>query len=359
MRSPFIVGIMTAIVAAVMFGVSAPVIAWTSRTTGVLATACLLYAGAALIGIAARTRRPFTLTRADAPRLAAIAACGAVIAPALLVLGLHRTGALTASLLLNLEAVFTVVLAAVVRHELIARRVWVAVLAMAAGGAALALDAAARGTGGLLGAFAVVGATLAWALDNNLTQPLSERAPFDVVAVKAGLGATLTAVLALALGDAWPDLASTLVLLACGATAYGLSLALYILAQRRIGAARTGSVFAVAPFIGATVAWLAGERTLGMWAFASIPLFGFGVYLHLSEQHKHTHHHVAEDHEHVHRHDDGHHDHAHEPPVTGAHAHPHHHHATDHEHPHVHDHVHHAHGHDRDTATEPRCERTC
>jgi drug/metabolite transporter (DMT)-like permease len=344
-RSPFIIGIMTAIVAAVMFGVSAPVIAWASRATGVLATACLLYAGAAVIGIVARTRRPFTLTRVDAPRLAAIAACGAVIAPALLVLGLHRTGALTASLLLNLEAVFTVVLAAFVRHELIARRVWVAVIAMAAGGAALALDAAAHGTGGLIGAFAVVGATLAWALDNNLTQPLSGREPFDVVAVKAGLGATLTAALALVLGDAWPDLASTLVLLACGATAYGLSLALYILAQRRIGAARTGSVFALAPFIGALVAWLAGERTLGMWAFASIPLFGFGVYLHLSEQHRHTHHHAAEDHDHRHRHDDGHHDHAHAPPFTGEHAHPHHHHAADHEHPHVHDDVHHTHSH--------------
>jgi drug/metabolite transporter (DMT)-like permease len=263
----------------------------------------------------------------------------------LLVLGLHRTGALTASLLLNLEAVFTVVLAAFVRHELIARRVWVAVIAMAAGGAALALDAAAHGTGGLIGAFAVVGATLAWALDNNLTQPLSGREPFDVVAVKAGLGATLTAALALVLGDAWPDLASTLVLLACGATAYGLSLALYILAQRRIGAARTGSVFALAPFIGALVAWLAGERTLGMWAFASIPLFGFGVYLHLSEQHRHTHHHAAEDHDHRHRHDDGHHDHAHAPPFTGEHAHPHHHHAADHEHPHVHDDVHHTHSH--------------
>jgi drug/metabolite transporter (DMT)-like permease len=344
-RSPFVLGIMTAIVAAVMFGVSAPVIAWASRATGVLATACLLYAGAALIGIVARSRRAFTLGRGDAPRLLAIAASGAVIAPALLVLGLHRTGALTASLLLNLEAVFTVVLAAVIRHELIARRVWVAVIAMATGGAALALDAAARGTGGVIGACAVVGATLAWALDNNLTQPLSDREPFDVVAVKAGLGASLTALLALVLGDPWPDLASTLVLLACGATAYGLSLALYILAQRRIGAARTGSVFALAPFIGAWVAWVAGERTLGMWAFVSIPLFGFGVYLHLSEQHGHTHHHAAEDHDHRHRHDDGHHDHAHDPPVAGEHAHRHHHRATDHEHPHVHDDVHHAHSH--------------
>jgi drug/metabolite transporter (DMT)-like permease len=325
--------------------VSAPLIAWASRDTGVLATACLLYAGAALIGIVARTRRAFTLTRADLPRLAAIAAFGAVIAPALLVAGLHRTGALTASLLLNLEAVFTVVLAAVIRREVIAGRVWVAVALMATGGATVALDAAARGTGGVLGALAVAGATLAWALDNNLTQPLSSREPFDVVAAKASLGAALTGVAALATGEAWPELWRLVALLACGATAYGVSLALYILAQRRIGAARTGSVFALAPFIGAIVAWLAGERAFGVWALASLPLFALGVWLHLTEQHRHLHHHAVVAHDHVHRHDDGHHDHVHDPAIAGEHSHVHEHRAVDHDHPHVHDDVHHVHSH--------------
>ena len=343
--SPIVVGVTTAIVAAVMFGVSAPLIGWASRDTGVLATACLLYAGAALIGGVARTRRAFTLQRADLPRLAAIAVCGAVIAPALLVFGLHRSGALTASLLLNLEAVFTVVLAALIRREVIAGRVWVAVTLMAAGGAALALDAAARGTGGVLGALAVVGATLAWAIDNNLTQPLSSREPFDVVAAKASLGATLTGAAAVVTGEAWPELSHLVALLACGATAYGLSLALYILAQRRIGAARTGSVFALAPFIGATVAWIAGERAFGVWALASLPLFALGVWLHLTEQHRDLHHHPVIGHVHAHRHDDGHHDHTHDPPVDGEHAHSHEHHAVDHDHPHVHDDVHHGHSH--------------
>jgi drug/metabolite transporter (DMT)-like permease len=339
-------GVITAIAAAVMFGVSAPIIAWAGR--GAFATACLLYAGAALVGHGARLVRrdpAFSLRRGDAPRLVAIAVAGAAIAPVLLVVGLERAGALTASLLLNLEAVFTVVLAVVVRRELIGGRVWVAVAAMATGGAALSLDAAMRGTGGVLGAVAVIGATLAWALDNTLTQPLSDRRPFDVVAAKATLGATLTGVLALAFGDTWPDLTRAGVVLACGATAYGLSLALYILAQRRIGAARTGSVFALAPFIGALVAWLAGERSLGSWAVAAIALFAFGVWLHLSEQHRHLHHHMAIAHDHPHRHDDDHHRHVHDPPVTGEHSHAHDHEALDHDHPHDHSDPHHAHGH--------------
>jgi drug/metabolite transporter (DMT)-like permease len=342
-RSPIVVGVLTAIAAAVMFGVATPVIAWAGR--GVFATACLLYAGAALVGVGARVvrGRPASLGRTDLPRLAVIALCGAAIAPVLLVVGLQRTGALTASLLLNLEAVFTVLIAA--RRETIGPRVWIAVAAMASGGAALSLDAAARGTGGVIGALAVAGATLAWAIDNNLTQPLSARDPLDIVAAKASLGAALTGVLALVTGDPWPAPTRVLVLLACGAFANGVSLALYILAQRWIGAARTGSVFALAPFLGAVVAWLAGERTLGAWAFAAIALFGFGVWLHLSEQHRHDHHHAAVEHEHAHRHDDGHHLHPHDPPVDGEHTHAHRHAAIDHDHPHEHGDPHHAHDH--------------
>ncbi len=340
MRSHIAVGVLTAIAAALMFGASAPVIVWAGRGAGVFATACLLYAGAALVGNGSRVfrrDRTFTLGRADVPRVLAIAAFGSVIAPSLLIFGLHRAGALTGSLLLNLEAVFTVILAVVIRREVIGGRVWTAVALMASGGAALSLDAASHGGGGVLGALAVIGATLAWAFDNNLTQPLSERHPFDVVAAKAPLGAAVTGALALVLGEPWPALRFTLALVACGALANGVSLALYILAQRRIGAARTGSVFALAPFIGAIAAWLAGERALGAWAFAALALFVIGVALHLTEQGRLTHHHVAVTHEHLHRHDDGHHTHTHEPPFMGEHSHVHEHDEHDHEHEHEHD----------------------
>ena len=347
-RSPLVVGISLAMLAAVSFGVTAPVVAWASRTSGSLATACLLYAGAAASALIARAlggRASVTLRRADAGRVGLIALCGAVLAPTLLVWGVHRTGALTASLLLNLEAVFTVLLAAAIHRERIGGRVWIAVTLMAAGGGALSLDAATRITGGVLGALAIAGATIAWALDNTLTQPLSDRDPLDVVGAKAALGATCTALLALALGDRWPDSTSTLVLLACGVTGYGLSLRLYILAQRRIGAARTGSVFALAPFIGALVSWGAGDRAIGIWAVASIALFAVGVALHLTEKHRHGHTHRATAHQHVHRHDDGHHLHSHEPPLHGEHSHPHHHDVLTHDHPHAHDELHHDHDH--------------
>jgi len=191
---------------------------------------------------------------------------------------------------------------------------------------------------------AVAAATLGWAIDNTLTRPLAERDPLSVVAAKAALGATFTLVVAVIASEPVPSARPALVLLACGATGYGLSLRLYLLAQRAIGAGRTGSVFALAPFIGAALAIAAGERGATGWTIGAAALFAAGVYLHLTERHDHTHLHEPVEHDHVHRHDDGHHEHAHHPPFAGEHAHPHGHARLAHTHEHASD-LHHEHPH--------------
>lgn len=346
-RSPLTTGVLLAAIAAVAFGIATPVVAWAGRDAGPLSTAALLYAGAALTAIVLQLfvrRRDASIRRSDAPRLIAIAIAGGAIAPSLLVWGLQRAGATAGALLLNLEAVFTVLLARAFFQEPIGRRVAIAVACMAAGGAALTLDSSASGSFGLFGVLAVAGATAAWALDNTWTRPLAERDPFQVILVKGALGASLTTVVALARGESLPPLDHAAVLLACGATGYGASLYFYLLAQRRIGAGRTGSVFALAPFIGAALAWSLGDRHAGWLAVGAASLFALGVYLHVSERHKHRHAHEPVEHDHMHRHDDEHHTHTHDPPFVGEHAHPHRHEPVEHEHDHAPD-VHHAHSH--------------
>src|SRR4051812_40186090 len=291
-------GVLLAVAAAVAFGATTPIGAWAGRGVGPLATAALLYAGAALAtgALRARSRAPGPrLVRGDLPRVLGVALAGGAIAPALLAWGLQRAGATIGSLLLNLEAVFTVLLALTVFGEPVGRRVAIAVAAMVAGGAALVLDAArgaagselggAAGAAGTAGALAVAAATLAWAIDNALTRPLAEREPLDVVAAKGALGAALTLTAAAIAGEPVPPAGAALVLLACGATGYGVSLRLYLLAQRAIGAGRTGSVFAVAPFIGAGLAIAIGGRAVTGWTLAAAGLFAAGVVLHLTERH--------------------------------------------------------------------------
>jgi drug/metabolite transporter (DMT)-like permease len=339
--------VLLAALAAVAFGVTTPVVAWAGRGVGAFATAASLYAGAALAAAllrAAVRRRDAPLRRTDLPRVLAVAAVGGALAPTLLAWGLQRSGPTIGALLLNLEAVFTVLLARAFFREPIGARVGLAVAAMAAGGAALALDTSRGAAWGVLGVAAVAGATAAWAADNTLTRPLAERDPLEVVACKGGIGALLTATAALATGEAWPPWPAAAILLGCGATGYGLSLRLYLLAQRRIGAGRTGSVFALAPFIGAALGFALGDRAAGAETLAAAALFALGVFLHVTERHAHAHVHAPTEHEHLHRHPDEHHDHAHDPPFVGEHAHPHHHARLEHDHEHAPD-VHHEHAH--------------
>ena len=340
-------GVLLAVASAVAFGLTTPIIAWAGQTTGPVTTAALLYAGAVVAALAMRlrgTRAGASLGRRDLPRILAVAVAGAAIAPICLAWGLSRAGATAGSLVLNLEAVLTVLLAWLIYREPLGRRVIVAIAIMTGAGGLLAVDASSRSTGGLLGALAVVGATLAWAIDNTLTRGLAERDPLQVVAAKGALGALLTGAIAFARGEPLPEIATIAALLGCGATGYGLSLRLYLLAQRRIGAARTASVFALAPFIGAGIAFALGDRDATILTVLAAAGFGCGVALHVFERHGHDHVHEPIEHEHAHRHDDGHHDHVHDPPILGEHTHRHAHGRLAHVHEHGLD-VHHDHAH--------------
>jgi drug/metabolite transporter (DMT)-like permease len=345
-RSPLRQGALLALLAAVAFGGVTPIIAHASQSASPLSTAALLYLGAALaaliLGLAKSDAAP--LRREHFPRIALVALLGAGIAPTALVAGLHRTGASTGSLLLNFEAVFTVLLAWLFFHEAIGRRVAVALAAMTIGGLLLAVHAMREPALDAAGVALVILATLAWAADNALSRPLSELRALSVVSAKSTLGALATSLLALAFHQAWPDSRDALLLLVCGATGYGLSLALYLRAQHWIGAARTASIFSVAPFIGALIA-ISWSRTWPDLAMVvATVLFAFGVYLHITERHSHKHAHEALAHEHPHRHDDGHHEHTHANFPSGEHSHAHRHEGVEHEHDHApdahHDHLH-------------------
>jgi drug/metabolite transporter (DMT)-like permease len=336
-----------AVLAALLFGVSTPLVQRLGAGLGAFTTAALLYAGAALVG--ALLRQPLThearLVRADLPRLLAMAAFGAVLGPVGLAWGLQHTSGTSASLMLTLEAVFTAVLAWRLYGESLGPRVWAALALLLAGGLMLVLDQGQAGRTQLLGLLAVAVATAAWGVDNTLSRALAERDPGQVVLAKAALGSAATGALAWVAAEPLPAWGPALGLLAIGAAGCGLSLRFYLLAQRAFGAARTGSVFAFAPFIGAAAALAMGERGASVGMFAAGALMLAGVLLHLTESHAHPHKHVALDHEHAHTHYDGHHLHTHDPMPAGPHSHRHHHAPLRHGHPHVPD-AHHLHGHE-------------
>jgi drug/metabolite transporter (DMT)-like permease len=240
-----------ALAAAALFGATAPVAKALLAGVSPLVLAGLFYVGAGLGAslFAWRTNAP--LQRADTPWLAGIVVAGGVVGPSLLFYGLKRSSASATSLLLNLEAVFTTLLALAFFRERLGLRGFLALLLLVAGAALLTFE---RGGASytLLGPLAIAGACLAWGFDNNFTRRLADRDPLVVVAYKGLLAGSLSLALGLTFGGGnLPPLRTLALALLVGALGYGLSLVLYVRALRTLGAARTGLLFATAPFTGA------------------------------------------------------------------------------------------------------------
>jgi drug/metabolite transporter (DMT)-like permease len=332
--------------AAVLFGLSTPVAKLLLFSTGPYLMAGLLYLGAGLgLTLAApfrRAGRESKLRREDLPVLAGMVVAGGIVGPVLLLLGLARLSGAQTSLLLNLEAPFTIGLAVLVFGESLSGSELLGAAIIVAGGAALS-----AGPGGgspqLYGSLAVAGACGAWALDNNLGQRLALRDPLAVTRVKALVAGSVNLGLGLALGDRLPGIPALAGTLATGLLGYGMSIVLHLLAMRHLGTARQAAYFATAPFVGAVAAVpILGER-LSAVELGAGGLMAAGAFLLLRARHHHRHLHEPLEHDHAHVHE-GHHQHGHQGSVTEPHSHPHRHAPLAHDHPHLPD-AHHRHPH--------------
>lgn len=338
-----------ALAAAWLFGASTPLAKVALSVADPVLVAGLLYLGSG-IGLAlirsmrSKAGRETPLSRADLPWLVGAIVVGGVAGPALLLLGLRVTPASTASLLLNLEAVATAGIAWLVFRENVDARVGIGFALILLGGVVLSLPQGGEPSLSK-GALLIAAACLCWGVDNNLTRKISGSDPSQIAMWKGLTAGTVNTILALATGSPLPSLSVTVMVTVIGFLGFGVSLVLFVLALRHLGAARTGAYFSTAPFAGAALAFALGQGRLD-WAFCvSGALMFAGVWLHIAERHEHQHTHEPLEHEHLHCHDE-HHQHSHSPedPPGEPHAHRHRHPLLSHAHPHYPD-LHHRHEH--------------
>ena len=330
------------VVAAFLFGASAPAASELAGEVDAFALGGLLYIGAALAVLPVTLRRPPSIRslRRGGNRLAVAVIVGGALAPVLLAAGLARTPAATASLLLNLELVATVLLAAAVFHEHIGSRVARGTVLVVSGGAVLAWSSSPELR---LGALFVVGACVCWAVDNCVTAELDELAPHHITMAKGLVAGVANVAIGLIVASA-PSVGSVVAGLIIGAFGYGLSITLWVAGARDLGAARAQLIFAVAPFVGAAVSWVVLGEPVTLAQAVAVILAALGVAAVMGSGHLHEHQHDAVEHDHEHVHDDAHHDHVHAEQGVGRHQHPHRHVMSVHSHPHVPD-LHHRHVH--------------
>ena len=339
-------GIGSCALAAVLFGASTPAASVIARDTAALVLAGLLYLGAAAAVLPwwiARRPEPGAMRRARVPLAIAVVAGGAV-GPALLTAGLRSTPASTASLLLNLELVMTLTLAATLFHEHLGRRMLAAAALVTGAGVLLVWQPGARAD---LDAFLIIGACACWGLDNSVTARIDQVSPQHITLLKGAVAGTVNLALGLALGGrAGLDVGTVFAALAVGAIGYGASITLWVRGAQQLGAARGQLIFASAPFVGALISWVVLGDDVAVVQVVALLLAGTGVALSLRSDHLHVHRHQPMHHTHDHEHHDAHHDAHHDEPAATRHAHPHDHDAQTHAHPHVPD-LHHRHTHRR------------
>lgn len=267
-------GVIFAVLAAAFYALNAPLSKLLLKETPPTMMAAFLYLGAGFgmmtmrltgVGRGAGEQR---LTRRELPYTAAMVLLD-IAAPIALMAGIGKTSAANASLLNNFEIVATSLIAFLLFREPISRRLWLGIglvtlssFILSAGDVAeLSLSA---------GSLLVLLACVCWGFENNCTKMLSAKDPVQIVIIKGLFSGLGSLIIALVIGERLPGGWSILCALALGFVAYGLSIALYIYAQRELGAAKTSAYYAVAPFIGVAMSLL---------IFREIPSLSFVVAL--------------------------------------------------------------------------------
>jgi drug/metabolite transporter (DMT)-like permease len=329
--------------AAVLFGISAPLASTLTDDMGAFTLAGLLYIGAAIavapfVGRNPPTRRDVW---ASLPNLSLAVVLGGAVGPVLLAAGLGLVPAATASLLLNLELVFTTIVASLVFHEQLGRNVVAGTALVVVGTVVLSWSGSPTLRWGVV---LIAGACLCWAIDNSATAALDQIRPSQITLAKGVFAGGTNLIIGLALTDV-PSAASILAALVVGGFGYGASITLWVSGARELGAARGQLIFATAPFIGALVAWSVLDEAITGRQLVAFLIAAGGIAFVVGSDHDHEHRHRALEHTHAHTHD-RHHAHPHEvdPVRSERHTHRHRHPPLAHRHPHLPD-LHHRHEH--------------
>lgn len=250
-----------AIAAAILFGAAIPLCKWlgVDWPEVLLAGALYMSCGIGLLSLRLFIKRGESLKRADLPNLAGVVFFGGIAAPVALLYGLRFTTGYAGALLVNLETVFTTLLAVTLFKAKLPRRDLIAVIVLTLAAATVGLGSTQDklATHPVLGAVLVALACLGWGLDNNFTQRISERDPLQIAGVKGLVAGIVNLAIGLSLGQRPPvDTKNLVVAALVGLFSYGASIALFVMALRKLGAPKTSALFALAPVTGVVVAWL-------------------------------------------------------------------------------------------------------
>lgn len=278
-------GILLAILAAALYAVNSPFSKLLLDYISPTLMAGFLYIGAgvgmlavaAVRGISGKNRSEAVLTKKELPYTIAMIVLD-IAAPIFLLAGLNLTTAANASLLNNFEIVATAVIALCVFRESVSKRLWAGIIFITLSCAVLSFEDVSSlrfSSGSLL----VLLAAVCWGIENNCTRKLSSKDPLQIVLLKGVFSGTGSVIIGLCIGERITHVWSVFAVMAVGLVAYGMSIFVYVYAQRLLGAARTSAYYAVAPFIGTALSLIVFRTVPPYTYFIALALMIVGAWL--------------------------------------------------------------------------------
>lgn len=248
-------GIIFAVLAAALYAINAPFSKVLLDFIPPTLMAGFLYIGAGigmfLIAIIRKIRgvscKEQSLTKKEQPYTTAMILLD-IVAPICLMYGLKNTTAANAALLNNFEIVATAIIALIVFNEKISPRLWLGIIFVTISCGILSFEDISSFHFSY-GSLFVLLAAVCWGLENNCTRKISSKDPLEIVLLKGIFSGLGSIIIGIVIGERVTGVMSIVAVLAVGFVAYGLSIYLYVYAQRLLGAARTSAYYAIAPFI--------------------------------------------------------------------------------------------------------------
>jgi len=259
--------IIYAILAAALYAINVPLSKLLLENAGPTMMAAFLYLGAGFglliysgIGKAfGKVTIKEPLTKKELPYTIAMVVLD-IAAPIFLMLGIACTDSANVSLLNNFEIVATSLIALFIFKEIISKRLFAAIFMVTLASIILGFEGAGSFSFNL-GSLFVLGACVCWGFENNCTKKISSKSSVEIVIIKGCFSGLGSLIIALILGEQFPEIKYLIGILLLGFVAYGLSINFYIMAQKDLGAAKTSAFYSVAPFLGVAFSMiLLGER---------------------------------------------------------------------------------------------------
>lgn len=327
--------VMMALLAATFYAINTPFSKILLEKVTPTFMASFLYLGAGIgVGImyllnSKKEKKIEKLSKTDLPYTVGMIVLD-ILAPIFLMIGINIGSASNASLLGNFEIVATALIALLIFKEVVTSRLWIAIVFITLSSIVLSFE----GSGSFkfsLGSLFVILATCCWGLENNCTRMISDKSTYEIVILKGIFSGTGSFIIAIILGENIPGIKYILISMLLGFVAYGLSIFLYIRAQRELGAAKTSAYYAIAPFIGTFLSFAVDKDRLTKVYFIGLIFMIIGsvivvydsmlknhihyhihtiVHTHNGSTHKHvikhehTHSHMGSEEKHYHSHDD-------------------------------------------------------